>query len=114
MFPSLTVSEHLLFFGCIKGLSGRKLHDNVFTIISDVGLTEKRHVVSSALSGGMKRKLSLAISLIGDPKFILLDEPTSGMDPHSRRSTWNMLEKSKKGRIILLTTHFMGTFLYGI
>lgn len=77
LFPSLTVSEHLLFFGCIKGLSGSKLHNDVDKVIAEVGLTEKRHVISSALSGGQKRKLSLAIALIGDPKFILLDEVSS-------------------------------------
>ena len=96
-----------MFFGCVKGLNGDDLINDVNDIIKDVGLTEKRNVLSSALSGGMKRKLSLAIALVGDPKFVLLDEPTSGMDPHSRRSTWDLLEKRKKGRVIVLTTHFM-------
>ena len=55
----------------------------------------------------MKRKLCLSMALIGDPPFVLCDEPTSGMDPYSRRSTWEMLQRSKKGRVIVLTTHFM-------
>lgn len=79
LFPSLTVEEHLRFFGVIKGLTGRDLLDAVDMVISDVGLTEKRHVRSYALSGGQKRKLCLSMALIGDPKFVLLDEPTSGM-----------------------------------
>mmetsp|Transcript_200 Transcript_200/g.364 ORF Transcript_200/g.364 Transcript_200/m.364 type:complete len:2007 (-) Transcript_200:174-6194(-) len=107
LFPSLTVEEHLLFFGRVKGLSGHELQRSADESINDVGLTEKRHVPSSALSGGMKRKLSLAIALVGDPKFVLLDEPTSGMDPYSRRSTWELLQKKKEGRVIVLTTHFM-------
>lgn len=103
----LTVLEHLLFFGNVKGMYGSYLDQACDRIIADIGLSEKRHVLSSALSGGMKRKLSLAIALIGDPKFLLLDEPTSGMDPYSRRSTWELLQQCKKGRVVLLTTHFM-------
>ena len=76
-------------------------------MIAEVGLNEKVHALSATLSGGQKRKLSLGIALIGDSKIVVLDEPTSGMDPYSRRSTWNIIQKNKKGRIILLTTHFM-------
>jgi len=107
LFPTLTVCEHLRLFGCIKGLSGRELHEAVDRIVEEVGLTEKKNVPSSSLSGGMKRKLSLAMALMGDPKFVLLDEPTSGMDPYSRRSTWELLQRSKAGRVCILTTHFM-------
>eukprot|EP00599_Poterioochromonas_sp_BG-1_P017989 CAMPEP_0173168162 /NCGR_PEP_ID=MMETSP1105-20130129/23088_1 /TAXON_ID=2985 /ORGANISM="Ochromonas sp., Strain BG-1" /LENGTH=1495 /DNA_ID=CAMNT_0014089829 /DNA_START=1445 /DNA_END=5932 /DNA_ORIENTATION=+ len=107
LFPFLTVEEHLRFFGRLKGLSGWKLGDAVEKVILDVGLTEKKRVLSGSLSGGMKRKLCLAMALVGDPKFVLLDEPTSGMDVYSRRSTWELLQKSKAGRVILLTTHFM-------
>jgi ATP-binding cassette, subfamily A (ABC1), member 3 len=107
LFPTLTVKEHLLFFGRMKGIFGPDLRGSVDRCIEDVGLVEKRDVLSCALSGGMKRKLCLAMALIGDPKFVLLDEPTSGMDPYSRRSTWELLQKSKAGRVIILTTHFM-------
>ena len=55
----------------------------------------------------MKRKLSVAIALIGGSKVVVLDEPTSGMDPYSRRSTWQMLKNAREGRIMILTTHFM-------
>ena len=55
----------------------------------------------------MKRKLSVGIALIGDSKIVILDEPTSGMDPYSRRATWELLRNSKAGRAIMLTTHFM-------
>lgn len=58
-------------------------------------------------SGGMKRRLSLAISAVGDPKIILLDEPTTGLDPKVRQQVWNLIEKLKKNRSIILTTHSM-------
>jgi ABC-type multidrug transport system ATPase subunit len=107
LFPNLTVREHLRFFGRLKGLVGWNLEVAIDRILLDVGLHEKKFTLSSALSGGMKRKLCLSMALIGDPKFILLDEPTSGMDVHSRRSTWELLQKYKNNRIIVLTTHFM-------
>ena len=63
--------------------------------------------MAKTLSGGQKRKLSLAISMIGTSKIILLDEPTSGMDTSTRRRLWDMLKKNKAGKIIILTTHYM-------
>lgn len=72
IYPLLTVCEHLQFFGAIKGLSGRILCERIDSVIEDVGLTEKRNFVAKNLSGGQKRKLCLAMALIGDPKFILL------------------------------------------
>lgn len=72
-----------------------------------VGLTEKLNVFSKNLSGGQKRKLSVCIALIGGSKVVFLDEPTSGMDPYSRRSTWQILQNAREGRVVILTTHFM-------
>ena len=70
-------------------------------------LTEKRHTESRNLSGGQKRKLCLAIALVGNARTVFLDEPTSGMDPHSRRSIWALLREQRGGRTIVLTTHFL-------
>ena len=67
---------------------------------------EKRNKVGS-FSGGMKRRLSLAIAAIGDPKIILLDEPTTGLDPKVRQQVWQLIEKLKQGKSIILTTHSM-------
>jgi ABC-type multidrug transport system ATPase subunit len=105
LFDRLTVIEHLTFFQKIKGLKPTK--DDVRDKALEVGLGEYFTTTSSALSGGNKRKLSLAIALCGDPRFLLLDEPTSGMDPASRRACWELLRQKRLGRVTLLTTHFL-------
>ncbi len=111
LFPQLTVMEHVIFFSKIKGLYEKKSKDEclktVLTAIEDVSLSEKRLSVAKDLSGGMKRKLSVAIAFCGDPKVVFLDEPTSGMDPFARRFTWNVIRKYRENRVIVLTTHFM-------
>ena len=107
LFSLLTVKEHLQLYAVIKGVEKAKVEEAVLDMIKQVGLEEKVHVRSHALSGGMQRKLSVAIALIGDSRIVFLDEPTSGMDPYSRRATWDMLKKKKEGRVIILTTHFM-------
>ena len=71
-------------------------------LVANEGSTKVHH-----LSGGMKRKLDVGIALIGGSEVVILDEPTSGMDPYARRATWDLLIKYKEGRTILLTTHFM-------
>ena len=107
LFPSLTVREHLQIFAKVKGVESEHVDDEVESMVREVGLKEKIDVQSSMLSGGMKRKLSVGIAMIGGSKVVVLDEPTSGMDPYSRRSTWNVIRRMKQGRIILLTTHFL-------
>ncbi|KAG7961902.1 hypothetical protein I3843_09G039100 [Carya illinoinensis] len=107
LFPELTVREHLEIFAVLKGVKEEFLERVVSDMIDEVGLADKTNTAVKALSGGMKRKLSLGIALIGDSKVIILDEPTSGMDPYSMRLTWQLIKKIKKGRIILLTTHSM-------
>ena len=76
-------------------------------IAKEVELTDKIRTRSRALSGGMKRKLSVGCALVGGSKAVLLDEPSSGMDPCARRSMWSLLQRSKAGRALVLTTHYM-------
>jgi ATP-binding cassette subfamily A (ABC1) protein 3 len=78
LFPDLTVSQHLRMFAIFKDVEPSKLRDEVTKIIAEVGLVEKANTPSKQLSGGMKRKLSVGIALIGDSKIVILDEPTSG------------------------------------
>ena len=70
-------------------------------------LQAKKYTLAANLSGGQKRKLQLAIALLGDSKLVLLDEPSSGMDPTARRETWEIIKEAKKDKIIILTTHYM-------
>jgi ATP-binding cassette, subfamily A (ABC1), member 3 len=111
LFPQLTVREHIQFFARLKGLyrkvSTSEAERQVDQALIDVALSEKRSTLSKNLSGGMKRKLSVAMAFCGGSKIVMLDEPTSGMDPYSRRFTWNVIRNYKRDRIIILTTHFM-------
>ncbi len=76
-------------------------------MLKDVDLWEHRDTLAGQLSGGNKRKLSVAIALIGQSRLVVLDEPTAGMDLGARRKLWNMLKRYKENRIIILTTHYM-------
>lgn len=107
LFDDLTCVEHLQLFAGIKGVPDDQIEKEVGDALDSVGLADQKLVQSAKLSGGQKRKLSVAIAIIGDPKIIFLDEPTAGMDPYSRRHLWSVLKEKKKGRVILLTTHFM-------
>jgi len=107
LFSKLTCAEHLRLYGTLKGVKDEELEEEVARKIEEVGLKDKKDIYSSALSGGMQRKLQCAMAFIGGSKVVFLDEPTSGMDPYSRRSTWDLLRNAKKGRVIVLTTHFM-------
>ncbi|EDM17624.1 similar to ATP-binding cassette transporter sub-family A member 14 (predicted) [Rattus norvegicus] len=107
LFPLLTVSEHLYFYCVIKGISSTNRPREIHRMLTSFGLLQKSNTMSKDLSGGMKRKLSIIIALIGDTKVVILDEPTSGMDPVSRRAIWDLLQHYKKDRTILLTTHHM-------
>ncbi|XP_058537073.1 phospholipid-transporting ATPase ABCA3-like [Ochotona princeps] len=107
LFDYLTVSEHLQFYCAIKGVSQEQCLEETEHMLSAFNLLEKRDMFSKSLSGGMQRKLSIIIALIGDSKVVILDEPTSGMDPASRQATWDLLQNYKENRTMLLTTHYM-------
>uniref|UniRef100_A0A8C5CAY6 ABC transporter domain-containing protein n=1 Tax=Gadus morhua TaxID=8049 RepID=A0A8C5CAY6_GADMO len=107
LFDNLTVREHLLFYTQLKGYPRAKIPAEVDRMIRVLNLEDKTNARSKTLSGGMRRKLSIGIALIADSKVVMLDEPTSGMDPSARRATWDLLQGEKRGRSILLTTHFM-------
>jgi ATP-binding cassette subfamily A (ABC1) protein 3 len=108
LFEELTVKEHLMFFCSLKGMvDDRLVAEEVRRYATLLGIKDKMDAQSKTLSGGMKRRLSIAIALCGDAKIVILDEPTSGMDPDARRSLWDLLIAEKKGRTILLSTHFM-------
>uniref|UniRef100_F6U7N4 ATP binding cassette subfamily A member 3 n=1 Tax=Xenopus tropicalis TaxID=8364 RepID=F6U7N4_XENTR len=107
LFQGLTVEEHLYFYAGLKGCPRWCCPEEVEKILQILRLEEKRNALSTQLSGGTCRKLSIGIALIGGSKVVMLDEPTSGMDPASRRDTWELLRQHKHDRTLLLTTHFM-------
>ncbi|KAG6447128.1 hypothetical protein O3G_MSEX004759 [Manduca sexta] len=107
LFPDLTVAEHIVFYAKLKGVPQNKIRAEVDHFIKVLELEEKRDALSSTLSGGQKRRLSVGCAMCGASRVVLLDEPTSGLDPAARRALWDLLQKEKRGRTMILTTHFM-------
>ena len=104
-FDYLTVQEHLEYMCRIKGSAIN--YEEINDLINRIELAPKKNALCKTLSGGQKRKLCIALALIGGSQIILLDEPTSGMDVMARRALWEFLKNYKTNKIILLTTHFL-------
>ncbi|XP_067219926.1 retinal-specific phospholipid-transporting ATPase ABCA4 isoform X2 [Chanodichthys erythropterus] len=107
LFNHLTVEEHILFYSLMKGRERKEAEQEVEDMLEDLGLPHKRDEEAQNLSGGMQRKLSVAMAFVGGSKVVILDEPTSGVDPYSRRSIWDLLLKYRTGRTVILSTHHM-------
>ncbi|WP_282801677.1 ABC transporter ATP-binding protein [Secundilactobacillus kimchicus] len=108
LYDSLTGRENLQFFGEMKGLSKSELTREINRVAEVVNLQADLDKRTSGYSGGMNRRLSLAIALLGQPALLILDEPTVGIDPALRRSIWAELARIRdEGRAILMTTHVM-------
>lgn len=108
LYEDLSGEENLTFFGKIQGLAGKKLRDRIAWCLDFVDLSDRRRDRSKTYSGGMKRRLNLAIALIHDPPLLLLDEPTVGVDPQSRNAIFEKIEVMRQeGHTIVYTTHYM-------
>lgn len=108
LYESLSGRENLEFFGEMKGVTGKKLRQEVEHVSEVVELTKDLNQRIIDYSGGMKRRLSLAIALLGQPELLILDEPTVGIDPALRRKIWRELRVIRdKGQSVLITTHVM-------
>jgi len=106
--PDFTVAENLLVYGRYFGMSDAAIEARLPELLEFANLTHKRDVKVPTLSGGMKRRLTLARALVNDPEVIFLDEPTTGLDPQARHLIWQRLrELTARGKTLLLTTHFM-------
>jgi len=106
--PDFTCAENLRVFGTYFGMPRSAIEARVPELLEFAALTHKADVKPGQLSGGMKRRLSLARALINDPDILLLDEPTTGLDPQARHLMWERLQQLlQQGKSILLTTHFM-------
>ncbi|MHA2244973.1 MAG: ABC transporter ATP-binding protein [Candidatus Hodarchaeales archaeon] len=107
-YDDLTVEENLWFLAKIYDIPKKEAKDRIDSLISKVGLDEKRKHLTRNLSGGLQRRLNLILGLVHDPKIILCDEPTPGLDPQSRVAVWEVLKDlPNQGKTIILTTHFM-------
>jgi lipooligosaccharide transport system ATP-binding protein len=106
--PDFSCSENLLVYGRYFGLKDAQIRERIPALLEFASLTHKADAKPGTLSGGMKRRLSLARALVNDPKLLLLDEPTTGLDPQARHLMWERLQLLlQQGKSILLTTHFM-------
>ena len=106
----MTVEEHLWFYAKIKGIPAERRSETIERAIKELHIEDQRTKPAGTLSGGNKRKLSVAIAILGNPPIILLDEPSAGMDPEARRFMWQVVEKISqrdKKSAVILTTHSM-------
>lgn len=110
MWKNLTVEQHLKFYATVKGVPSALIERVVADIIEDMDLKLYVHKRAGNLSGGNKRKLVIAMSLVGTPPVLFLDEPSAGMDPEARRNMWSIIQNvatKKKQTTVILTTHSM-------
>ena len=106
--PDFTAAENLSVFGRYFGLSAAQARARVAPLLAFAGLSAKRDARIAELSGGMKRRLTIARALVNDPEILFLDEPTTGLDPQARHLIWERLRQLiARGKTIVLTTHFM-------
>lgn len=112
LWPTFTIREHLLFYARVKGVPSSQQDRHVHEAMARVGLAHVANRAAGALSGGMKRRLTLAIALVGNSRVVLLDEPSTGLDPASRRRLWRIIESARRegvrqGRVLILVSHDM-------
>jgi ABC-2 type transport system ATP-binding protein len=108
IYPDLSARENLMFWGKMYGLRGAALKQRVDEVLNIIGLTDRQKGASGKFSGGMKRRLNIGIALLHKPQVVIMDEPTVGIDPQSRRNILdNVKELNAQGMTVLYTTHYM-------
>lgn len=107
VFPGFTAGEFLTYMGALKGLSKRELKEKIPRVLAFVNLEDVKDKKVSTFSGGMKRRVGIAQTLLNDPKILILDEPTAGLDPGERIRFSNILSNMSKDKIILFSTHII-------
>lgn len=107
-YGDLTVWDNIYYMGKLKGVNKEFIKNKGEELLDKLDLKDKRNTLARDLSGGLKRRTLIAMALINDPKLLILDEPTTGLDPEARREVWDILLKMKReGRSMLLTTHYL-------
>lgn len=108
LWNELTVYENMKIVGDFRGLKLEDMNAQIEEILDKLDLKEQKNSLVAHLSGGMKRRISIGITLLGDPQLVILDEPTTGLDPIHRKSVWNFIKELKsRGKTVLITTHIM-------
>lgn len=108
IYPELTARENLLFFGRLYGMHGADLRGRVEEMLAAVGLTDRGDHRAGTFSGGMKRRLNLAVAVVHRPRLLLLDEPTTGVDPQSRNHIFERVRAlNSEGLTVIYTSHYM-------
>lgn len=108
MYPTMTVQESLDYLGVLSGMGKEQRRERIPMLLKRVNLTEYRHKKVKALSGGMRRRLGIAQALLHDPRVLIVDEPTAGLDPEERIRFRNLLCEVAEERIVILSTHIVG------
>lgn len=108
LYDDLTVGENLEFYAGVYSLRGKVAHDEKARVIELIGLGDRTSQLVASLSGGWKQRVALGCALLHNPQLLILDEPTAGVDPVSRRVFWDLIHKlAKEGMTILVSTHYM-------
>lgn len=107
VYPEFTVQDYLLYIASIKGLRPAAAKERTKALLHQVGLTKARNKKMKTLSGGMKRRAGIAQAMLNDPKILILDEPTAGLDPNERIRFRNLISELASDRIVLLSTHIV-------
>jgi len=108
LYDDLTVSENLNFYAGVYGLRGKIARAEKLRVIERIGLGERTPQLVSSLSGGWKQRVALACALLHNPQLLILDEPTAGVDPVSRRVFWDLIHQlAKEGMTVMVSTHYM-------
>lgn len=107
-YPELTIKENLFYYGRLYSIKKKKLKQQVEHLLNLVNLEQHKNKLAGKISGGMKRRLDFAISLLHEPGILILDEPTTGLDPIIRKAIWELIEKiNKEGKTIIVSTHLL-------
>ena len=111
-YPDFSVQDYLLFIASIKGLRPATARQRMQNLLEQVGLTQVRRQKMKKLSGGMKRRAGIAQAMLNDPKILILDEPTAGLDPKERIRFRNLISELAENRLVLLSTHIVSDVEY--
>lgn len=111
-YPDFSVQDYLLYIASIKGLRPATARQRIHSLLDQVGLTQVRQQKMKKLSGGMKRRAGIAQAMLNDPKILILDEPTAGLDPKERIRFRNLISELAENRLVLLSTHIVSDVEY--